>query len=74
MFMHQWSIGLARIYALDALEKEIRRRHSSHRPEPRRTLRKALGRGLAAAGRALSRLGERLARSSSAEPRPLGCG
>ena len=71
MFMHHWSIGLARVYALQALEEEIRRSHGHPRPEPRRLLRKALGRCLASAGRLLDGLGQRL---SSPTARSLGCG
>ena len=72
MFMHHWSVGLARVYALQALEEEIRRQHGMPRPEPRRLLRRALASGLSAIGRALSGLGARL--GSPAGARPLGCG
>jgi hypothetical protein len=74
MFMHHWSVGLARVYALQALEEEIRRHHGMPRPEPRRLLRKGLGAALRGAGRLLSALGERLARRPGVEARPLGCG
>jgi hypothetical protein len=74
MFMHHWSVGLARVYALQALEEEIRRHHGMPRPEPRRLLRKGLGAALRGAGRLLSVLGERLARRPGVEARPLGCG
>ena len=50
MFMHHWSVGLARVYALQALEEEIRRRHGMPRPEPRRLLRKGLGAALRGTG------------------------
>jgi hypothetical protein len=72
MFMHHWSVGLARVYALQALEEEIRRQHGMPRPEPRRLLRRALASGLSGSGRALSGLGARLAIPAGA--RPLGCG
>ena len=71
MFMHHWSIGMARVYALQALEEEIRRQHGSPRREPRRLLRRALASGLKGSGRLLSGLGERLAPHPST--RPLGC-
>jgi hypothetical protein len=74
MFMHHWSIGLARVYALQALEEEIRRRHGMPRPEPRRLLRKGLGAALRGTGGLLSTLGERLASRTPADARPLGCG
>ena len=74
MFMHHWSVGLARVYALQALEEEIRRRHGMPRPEPRRLLRKGLGAALRGTGRLLGALGERLARRPGVEARPLGCG
>ena len=71
MFMHHWSIGMARAYALQALEDEIRRQHGIPRQEPRRLLRKALVSGLKGSGRLLNGLGERLAHRPSAGP--LGC-
>ena len=71
MLMHHWSIGMARVYALQALEDEIRRQHGIPRPEPRRLLRKALASGLTGSGRLLSGLGERLAHHPSTGP--LGC-
>jgi hypothetical protein len=74
MFMHHWSVGLARVYALQALEEEIRRHHGMPRPEPRRLLRMGLGAALRGTGRALSALGERLASRSASQARPLGCG
>lgn len=74
MFMHHWSVGLARVYALQALEEEIRRSHGMPRREPRRLLRKGLGVALRGTGGVLSALGERLASRSPAEARPLGCG
>jgi hypothetical protein len=78
MLMHPWSIGLARIYALQALEHEIRRAHANRHPQPprpsRRLLRRALVSGLAAAGRLLAGMGERLAARPAAEAKPLGCG
>jgi hypothetical protein len=74
MLMHHWSVGLARVYALQALEEEIRRQHGIPRPEPRRLLRKSLAAGLKGTGRLLSGLGERLAPRSSPEARPYGCG
>ncbi|HZT18738.1 MAG TPA: hypothetical protein VFA23_05000 [Dongiaceae bacterium] len=74
MLMHHWSVGLVRLYALQALEEELRQRHGAPRREPARRLRKAFGRGLSAAGRLLSRMGERLAGQAPGEPRPLGCG
>jgi hypothetical protein len=73
MFMHHWSVGLARVYALQALEEEIRRHHGMPLPEPRRLLRKGLGAALQGTGRLLS-AGERLARRPGVEARPLGCG
>ena len=72
MLMHHWSIGMARVYALQDLEEEIRRQHGMPRPERRRLLRKALASGLTGSGRLLSGLGERLA--TPADARPLGCG
>ena len=71
MLMHHWSLGMARVYALQALEDEIRRQHGIPRPEPRRLLRKALASGLTGSGRLLSGLGERLAHRPAAGP--LGC-
>ena len=71
MFMHHWSVGLARVYALQALEEEIRRQHGIPRREPRRFLRKALASGLRGSGRLLNGLGERLPHRPSAGP--LGC-
>lgn len=71
MFMHHWSIGMARVYALQALEEEIRRQHGIPRREPRRLLRKALASGLKGSGRLLNGLGERLAHRPAAGP--LGC-
>ena len=70
MFMHHWSIGMARFHALQALEDEIRRRHGMPRRAPRRWLRKRLAGAVRASWRLLRGLGGRLA----AEPRPLGCG
>jgi hypothetical protein len=74
MFMHHWSVGLARVYALQALEEEIRRHHGMPRPEPRRLLRKGLGVALRGTGQLLSSLGERLATRAATPARPLGCG
>ena len=74
MFMHHWSVGLARVYALQALEEEIRRSHGMPRREPRQLLRKALGAALRATGGLLSTLGERLASRPVSPARPLGCG
>jgi hypothetical protein len=74
MFMHHWSIGLARVYALQALEEEIRRSHGMPRPEPRRLLRKGLGAALRGAGGLLTALGERLASRAPGDAHPLGCG
>jgi len=71
MFMHHWSIGMARVYALQALEEEIRRQHGIPRREPRRLLRKALASGLKGSGRVLRGLSERLDHRPSAPP--LGC-
>jgi hypothetical protein len=70
MFMHHWSIGLARIYALQALEEEIRRSREA-RDLGRREGRS--GKFHAVANR-LVNFAHRLARRSPAEPRPLGCG
>jgi hypothetical protein len=72
MFMYHWSVGLARVYALQALEDEIRRRHGIPRPAPRRWFRRALTRAVRSAGRLVSALGGRP--GASPEPRPLGCG
>jgi hypothetical protein len=69
--MHHWAIGMTRVYALQALEEEIRRQHGIPRREPRRLLRRALASGLKGSGRLLSGLGERLAPHPST--RPLGC-
>ena len=74
MFMHHWSIGMARVYALQALEEEIRHQHGLPRTEPRRRLRKGLASALRGTGRVLSTLGERLAPGRTEEPRPLSCG
>jgi hypothetical protein len=68
MFMYHWSVGLARVYALQALEDEIRRRHGMPRPAPRRRFRRAFTRVVRSAGRIMSASG------ASPEPRPLGCG
>jgi hypothetical protein len=70
MFMHHWSVGLARVYALQALEDEIRRaraeRHSNPSSAHAGVLRTTMT-GLAGVVR-------RLARRTHPEVRPLGCG
>jgi hypothetical protein len=72
MYASIWSVVLARAYALDSLQEMIARNEFRPRNEPRRRLRKLLGRALGAAGRGMARLGDALA----GKPRPSlqGCG
>ena len=62
MYASIWSVVMARAYALDSLQEMIARNEfQAPQREPRRHLRKLLGRGLGAAGRGLVRLGDGLA-------------
>jgi hypothetical protein len=70
MFMHHWSVGLARVYALQALEEEIRRSRQARDAEPPATPAGIFH----ATARWLAGFVHRLARRSSAEMRSLGCG
>ena len=70
MFMHHWSVGLARIYALQALGQEIQRSREARLAKPRRPS-VGIVRGMA---RRLAGFAHRLARRSPARTQPLGCG
>jgi len=71
MFMHHWSVGLARVYALQAMEQELQRAREGRSAEPPRRLRQAAGRALRALGQGLAGLGERLAHRPAAKSEPL---
>jgi len=63
-----WTAVMARTYALGSLHEVIGRNRSQPPREPRRRLRKLLGRALVAVGHGLVRLGDGLA--SWPRPRP----
>ena len=70
MFMHHWSVGLARVYALQALEQEIQRSREARLAKPRR----APGGIVRATARRLAGFAHRLARGTPTRTQPLGCG
>jgi len=70
MFMHHWSVGLARIYALQALEQEIQRSRDARLAKPRRAP-AGIVQGMA---RRLAGFAHRLAGRSPARTQPLGGG
>ena len=72
MYAPVWGAALARAYALKSLQAMIARNESKPPSEPRRRLRKLLGRALGAAGRGLARLGDGLA--GKPQPSLQGCG
>ena len=62
MYASIWSVVMARAYALDSLQEMVARNEfRPPRHEPRRRLRKLLGRALGTGGRGLARLGDGLA-------------
>ena len=55
-----WAVGLGPAYALELMQQQMRQNHGRPPREPRRRLRKLLGRLLGLTGRGLVRLGDRL--------------
>jgi len=68
MDTHIWSVGIARLYALESLDEVIGRNKSPPPRVSRRRLRKLLGRALVGAGHGLVRLGDGLAGGPHSSP------
>jgi hypothetical protein len=69
-----WGVALGPVYALELLQEQMRQYNGRPPREPRRRLRKLLGRLLGLTGRGLVRLGDRLNGRLSETLSRQGCG